>query len=73
MKLYQLVYALALSIIIPANLVAQTDTICFFDFETLKAEVDRGGNIISNIRNKNGVFQDAKPYQNRTVVLLKKP
>ncbi len=49
-------------------LVAQADTIYFFDFEELDVEVTPQGNINSTIKNNHGEFQDAVPrYSNRTV------
>ncbi len=50
-------------------LVAQADTIYFFDFEEVDAEVTTQGNINSSIKNNRGEFQDAVPrYPQRTVV-----
>lgn len=52
----------------PLFLTAQADTLFFFDFEQLEAEL-KGDLIVSSIRNNQGEFQDAVPrYPNRTVV-----
>ena len=49
------------------NLYSQPDTLLFFDFENIEAEL-KGDQVISSIKNNHGEFQDAvQRYPARTV------
>lgn len=64
-----LTFSLSLYFSCISSLFAQSNTLYYFDFEEVEAEIDVYGNIQSSIKHQQAEFQDAVPrYPNRTVV-----